>query len=170
MKNNSRQLETIDALRAGLHVEDVDFKETCTPGLIDRESSYWQRIVDALEENASGERATRNQLRIRRRQVLNGEYGRKDTWGVPQFVAGTAAGIALFLGAAIGWEAMWNDPAPATRTASIEWDSGAGQLAPAVQTISLEASDVENAEFTNNIDFYTWLEKQTDTVADSGGS
>jgi len=56
-----------------LSVDDVDFKNTCKPTLIDRENAYWQRIVDTLEEDVNHDRATCNRLRILRRQVLNGE-------------------------------------------------------------------------------------------------
>lgn len=169
MNNNSRQSETFDALRAGLRVVDVDFKDTCTPKLIDGENAYWQRVVDALEENANHDRATCNQLRIRRRQVLNGEHTRDNPWGLPHVVAGAAAGIALFLGAAMWWDSMWSQPAPVTRTASIEWDaSPVLQSASGVRTASVEPADMESLELANNIDFYTWLEKQSDTVADSG--
>lgn len=177
MRNNVHQTKTFDSLRAGLHVEDVDFKEACTPKLIDEENTYWRRIVDALEEDVNQDRATCNRLRIRRRQVLNGEHRREPSRGLPHAVAGAAAGVALFLGVAMWWDAMFSQPVPATRTASVEWNSDWEQPAAGVRAVSVDSSqpvdwestDFESVEFANNIDFYTWLEKQSDTVADSGG-
>lgn len=172
MKSNHRQSEIFDSLRAGLHVEHVDFKDTFTPELVDRENGYWEGVIDALEEQTNGDRATCNRLRILRRQVLNGEC-RTEHWGLSHVVAGTAAGVALFLGVSMWWDATWTRPEPATtQTASVEWNSsfGQGQPVSGTQTVSLESSDVENVEFANNIDFYTWLEKQSDTVAGTGGS
>lgn len=154
MNNNHRQSEKFDSLRAGLRVEDVDFKDTGTPKLIDKENAYWRRIVDCMEEYTNHDRALCNQLRIRRRQVLSGEYGRMHSGGLPRFAIATAAGVAV-----LGVVTAWWGPLP-----------GETARAPMTQTASLEAIDVDNTEFTNNVDFYTWLEKQTDTVADSGGS
>ena len=153
MKNNSSDSAKFDSLRAGLRVEDIDFKDADTPKLIDRENAYWQRVVDTLDEGVNHDRALCNQLRIRRRQVLSGQFSRKGAAGLPRFALGTAAGAAVFV--ALG---AW-------------WDSIPGESAPEVtRTASIESMDVDNAEFANNIDFYTWLEKQSDTVADSGGS
>ncbi|MBS1269854.1 MAG: hypothetical protein MAG794_00806 [Gammaproteobacteria bacterium] len=151
MKNKSRQTEKLDCFRAGLRVEDVDFKDICTPKSIGRENAYWRHIVDILEIGPNHDRATCNQLRIRRRQVLNGDYPRKSAPGLPYAAAGAAAGVAMLVGVGIWWGAMWKGPMPATRMASID------------------SMHIENAEFANNVDFYTWLEKQTDIVADSGG-
>lgn len=156
-------------MRAGLHVENVDFKDNGTLKLMDRENAYWRRVTDTLEDHIDSDRATCNRLRILRRQVLNGELRNEDSWGLPHAVAGTAAGIALFLGAAMWWDTMWTQPAPATRTASIEWDSTWTQSTSGTRAVSVESMGVDNVEFANNIDFYTWLEKQSDTIADSGG-
>lgn len=153
MKSNTSETEKFDSLRAGLRVEDVDFKDAGTPMLIDRENAYWQRIVDTLDEGVSHDRALCNQLRLRRRQVLSGRFSRKRDAGLPRFAVGTAAGAAVFVAIGAWWDSMPNEPA--------------GDL---TRTASIETMDVDNAEFTNNIDFYTWLEKQSDTVADSGGS
>ncbi|MGA8261541.1 MAG: hypothetical protein WB783_15110 [Arenicellales bacterium] len=153
MKNNHDQFEKFDSLRAGLRVEDVDFKDTGTPKLIDRENTYWRRIVDSLEEGVNSDRSLCNQLRIRRRQVLSGHYTRKRDRGLPRFAVGAAAGIAVFIGVTAWWNPVANTPRThVTRTAS------------------LDSTNVDNSDFSNNIDFYTWLEKQSDTVADSGGS
>lgn len=153
MKSNTSETEKFDSLRAGLRVEDVDFKDAGTPKLIDRENAYWRRIVDTLDEGVSHDRALCNQLRLRRRQVLSGRFSRKRDAGLPRFALGTAAGAAVFIAIGAWWDSMPNEPAlDVTRTASIE------------------SMDIDNAEFTNNIDFYTWLEQQSDTVADSGGS
>lgn len=153
MKNKLDQSEKFDSLRAGLRIEDVDFKDTGTPKMIDRENAYWRRIVDCLEEHANHDRALCNQLRIRRRQVLSGEYGRTRGGGVPRFAMGAAAGVAVLALVTAWWVAV-----PGETTSTI------------TQTASLETIGVDNTEFTNNIDFYTWLEKQSDKVADSGGS
>lgn len=150
MKNSLPQSEKFDSLRAGLHVEDVDFKDTGTPKLIDRENAYWQRIIDCLEESSNSNRALCNQLRIRRRQVLSGHYTRGHRGGLPRFAVATAAGVVV-LAAVTAW---WYPEASPTR-------------GPITQTASL---NIDNADFTNNVDFYTWLEKQSDTVADSGGN
>lgn len=153
MKNNFSETQKFDSLRAGLRVEDVDFQDAGTPKLIDRENAYWRRMVDTLEEGVSHDRALCNQLRIRRRQVLSGQFKRKRSAGVPRFALGTAAGAAAFIAIGAWWDSLPGKPgAKVTRTASIE------------------SMDVNHAEFANNIDFYTWLEEQTDTVADSGGS
>lgn len=169
MKNKSYQSETVDSLRAGLHVEGVDFKDACTPRLIDEENTYWRCVVDALEEDANHDRATCNRLRIRRRQVLNGEHRRQERWGLPHVVAGAAAGVALFLGAAMWWDTMWSQSVPSAGTASVEWQADWNGSPSGARTVSVETADMESMEFANNIDFYTWLEKQSDTIADSGG-
>lgn len=153
MKNSSSDSAKFDSLRAGLRVEEIDFKDADTPKLIDRENAYWQRVVDALDEGVNHDRALCNQLRIRRRQVLSGQFSRKGGAGVPRIALGTAAGAAVFV--ALG---AW-------------WDFIPGESQPDVtRTASIESMDIDNSEFTNNIDFYTWLEKQSDTVANSGGS
>jgi len=153
MKTDFSQIERLDSLRAGLSIDDVDFKNTCTPRLVDRENAYWQRIVDTLEGDVNSDRATCNRLRILRRQVINGECRKsRPAWGLPPVAAGAAAGFALFFGAAVWWDSGPREPASMTRTASIE------------------PMEIDNAEFANNVDFYTWLENQSDTVADSGGS
>lgn len=152
MNNNSTQSEKFDSLRAGLHVEDVDFKDSCTPKLIDRENAYWQHIVDGLEESSGNDRGLCNQLRIRRRQVLSGQYSRPRGSGAPRFALGVATGVA-----AIAAGMLWWNPAPEQAGTEV------------TRTASIESMSTEHYEFANNIDFYTWLEKQTDTVADSGG-
>jgi hypothetical protein len=153
MNNNHHQFEKFDSLRAGLRVEDVDFKDMATPKLIDRENVYWRCIVDSLEEGVNNDRSLCNQLRIRRRQVLSGRYTRGRDRGFPRFAVGVAAGIAVFIGVTAWWNPMATTPrSNVTRTAS------------------LDSVDVDSSDFTSNIDFYTWLEKQSDTVADSGGS
>ena len=153
MKNNYHQFEKFDSLRAGLRVEDVDFKDSGTPKLIDRENAYWRRIVDSLEENVNNDRRLCNQLRIRRRQVLSGQYSRGRNGSFPRVAVGAAAGIAVLVVVTVWWNPMAQTSHPtATRTASIN------------------STDADNADFTNNIDFYTWLQKQSGTVADSGGS
>lgn len=152
MKKNFSETEKFDSLRAGLRVEDVDFKDAGTPKLIDRENAYWQRIVDTLEEGVNHDRALCNQLRLRRRQVLSGRYKRGDREGLPRFALGTVAGAAVLVAIGTWWNWMPGEPgSEVTRTASIE------------------SMDIDNAEFTSNIDFYTWLEEESRTVADSGG-
>lgn len=153
MKLSPSEIEKFDSLRAGLRVEDVDFKDVGTPKLIDRENAYWQRVVDTLEEGVSHDRALCNQLRLRRRQVLSGRFDRNRSTGLPRFAMGAAAATAVFVAVGTWWNALPSDPGTEiTRTASIE------------------TMDIDNAEFADNIDFYTWLDEQTDTVADSGGS
>lgn len=153
MKTNFSETEKYDSLRAGVGVEEIDVKNAGTLDLIDRENAYWQRMIDTLEEGVNSDRALCNQLRLRRRQVLSGRHRRKRSAGLPRFALGTAAGAAVFI--AIG---TW-------------WDSMPGESASEVtRTASIESLDVDNTEFANNIDFYTWLEKQSDTVADSGGN
>jgi len=151
---NHKSIHTkFDSLRSGLHVEDVDFKDSSTPKWIDRENAYWQRIVDALEESANNDRPLCNQLRIRRREVLSGRRSKEKHRGLPRFAVGVAAGAVLFLTITMVWSPAPNQPgADLTRTAS------------------LRSAEREHAEFANNIDFYTWLEKQSDTVADAGGN
>jgi len=146
--------EKFDTLRAGLRADDVDFKDACTPRLMDRQNAYWQRIVDTLEQGVDQDRITCNKLRILRRKVLNGECREPARgWGFPRMTAGAAAGVALLAGAAVWWDSQPTEPNTATVTAS------------------LERSEIDaNLEIANNIDFYTWLENQTDTVADSGGN
>jgi len=153
MSTDPYQADKFDALRAGLHVDDVDFKDACTPRLMDQQNTYWQRLVDALEEGVDQDRATCNRLRILRRKVLNGEHRKRSRGrGLPRLAAGAAASAALMVGAAVWWGSGVSDPAPVTRTASID------------------AADVDTTEVANNVDFYTWLESQTDTVADSSGN
>ncbi|MFZ0486655.1 MAG: hypothetical protein WAL83_06620 [Arenicellales bacterium] len=149
MKNNLPQSEKFDSLRAGLHVEGVDFKDTGTPKLINRENAYWQRILDCLDEG-NNNRALCNQLRIRRRQVLSGQYTRGRGTGLPRFTVATAAGVVVL--AAV---TAWLYPVAKAPESGI------------TQTASL---NINGTDFSNNIDFYTWLEKQSDTVADSGGN
>lgn len=152
MRNRAFETEKFDSLRAGLRVEDVDFQDAYTPKRIDRENAYWQRIVDVLEEGVNSDRALSNQLRIRRRQVISGQFSRGRRTELPRFALGSAAGVALFIAIGAWWDWMPDDPGiNMTRTASIE------------------SLDIDNVEFANNIDFYTWLEEQSDTVADSGG-
>lgn len=153
MKSNLNETEKLTSLRAGLRVEDVDFKDAATLKLIDRENAYWQRIVDTLDEGVNNDRALANQLRLRRRQVLSGRYRPERSAGIPRFALGTVAGAAVLVAVGAWWESMPGEPgSDVTRTASIE------------------SMDIDNSEFANNIDFYTWLEQQSDTVADSGGS
>lgn len=158
MNTDHSQTEKIDALRAGLHVDDVDFKDTCTPRLMDQQNDYWRRVVDALDEDVDRDRATCNRLRIMRRQALNGECRKRAAGrGVPQIAAGAVAGAALMVGVAMWWDTVPREPAEVTRTASIE-------------RTTIDTAAISSAEIANNIDFYTWLEDQTDTVADSGGN
>lgn len=153
MKISLSETEKFDSLRAGLRVEDVDFKDAGTPKLIDRENAYWQRIVDALEQGVNDNRALCNQLRLRRRQVLSGRVRPKRGAALPRFALATAAGAVVFVTAGAWWDSIPGEPASeVTRTASIE------------------SMNVDNTEFADNIDFYTWLDKQSDTVADSGGN
>lgn len=153
MKSSSSETEKFSFLRAGLRVDDVDFKDAGTLKLIDRENSYWQRIVDTLEEGVNHDRALCNQLRIRRRQVVSGQFNRKRSAGPPRFALGAAASAAVFIAIGAWWSSMPGESGPeVTRTASIE------------------SMDIDSTEFANNVDFYTWLEEQSDTVADSGGS
>jgi hypothetical protein len=153
MKSSFKETEKFDALRAGLHVDDVDFKDAGTPKLIDRENAYWRRVVDTLEEDVNHNRPLCNRLRLRRRQVLSGEFGRRKSPGVPRFALGTAAGAAMFV--AVG---AWWDSTPVETASDV------------TRTASIESMDIDNAEFADNIDFYTWLEEQSDTLADSGGN
>lgn len=153
MNNKTIHTEKLDSLRSGLPVEDVDFKDSATPKLIDRENAYWQRIVDALEERAKNDRPLCNQLRIRRREVLSGRCAREKYHGLPRFAVGVAAGAALFLTITMWWNPETNQPATSL-----------------TQTASIQSVEPDNSEFVNNIDFYTWLEKQSDTVADAGGT
>lgn len=158
MNTDSSQTEKIDALRAGLHVDDVDFKDTCTPRLMDQQNAYWRRVIETLEEDVDRDRATCNRLRILRRRVLNGECPQRPAGrSVPQIAAGAVAGAALMVGAAMWWDTGPRDPDSVTRTASIEGTN-------------VDRVAIDSAEIANNIDFYTWLEDQTDTVADSGGN
>lgn len=153
MKNSLNDIEKFDSLRAGLRVEDIDFKDAGTPRLIDRENAYWQRIIDTLEQGVNDNRALCNQLRLRRRQVLSGRVRHKRGAGLSRLALGTAAGVVVFVTAGAWWDFMPGEPASdVTRTASIE------------------SMNVDNTDFANNIDFYTWLENQSDTIADSGGN
>lgn len=153
MKNSINDIEKFDSLRAGLRVEDVDFKDAGTPRLIDRENAYWQRIIDTLEQGVNDNRALCNQLRLRRRQVLSGRVRHKRGAGLSRLALGTAAGAVVFVTAGAWWDSMPGEPASdVTRTASVE------------------SMNVDNTDFANNIDFYTWLENQSDTIADSGGN
>lgn len=153
MKNNFSETEKFDSLRAGLRVEDVDFKDAGTPKLIDRENAYWQGIVDTLEEGVNRDRALCNQLRLRRRQVLSGRFSSREHAAVPRFALGTVAGAAVLVAIGAWWDWMPGEPAGSDMT----------------RTASIESMDIDNAEFTNNIDFFTWLEEESETVADSGG-
>lgn len=159
MNTDPSQTEKFDALRAGLHVDDVDFKDACTPRLMDQQNDYWLRVVDALEENIEQDRATCNRLRIMRRQVLNGECPKRAAAGrgIPQLAAGAVAGAALMVGAAVWWDSELQEPTAVTQTASID-------------NAAIETVGINRAEIANNIDFYTWLEDQKDAVADSGGN
>lgn len=153
MRNSSSETEKLDSLRAGLRVEDVDFKDAGTLKLIDRENAYWQRVVDTLEDGMQHNRALSNQLRIRRRQVLSGQFSRKSEKGLPRLALGSAAAAVLFIAVGAWWNTM-----PGERGADV------------TRTASIETMDIDSVDFANNIDFYTWLEQQSDTVADSGGS
>lgn len=153
MNNKTLHTETLDSLRSGLPVEDVDFKDSSMPKLFDRENAYWQRIIDSLEEDANSNRTLCNQLRIRRREVLSGRCPRERRAGMPRFAVGMAAGAVLFLAVTLFWT-----PAPKRLETGL------------TQTASIQSAELENSEFANNIDFYTWLEKQSDTVADAGGN
>lgn len=153
MSNSSRETEQFDSLRAGLRVDDFDFKDADTLKLIDRHNAYWQRVVGTLDDGVQHNRALCNQLRIRRRQVLSGQFSRKRDPGLPRFALGSAAAAVVFIAIGAWWNTMPGEPA-----------------ADVTRTASIEAMDIDNADFANNIDFYTWLEQQSDTVADSGGS
>jgi len=156
MKNSYSETEKFDSLRAGLRIDDVDFQDADTPKRIDRENAYWRRMVDTLEEDIGHDRSLCNRLRIRRRQVLSGQCSHRQASGPPRFALATAAGAAVFIALGAWWSLMPQQQQP----------GGTGMT----RTASLEPMDVDKAEFANNIDFYTWLEQQSDTVADSGGS
>jgi len=163
MKTNKQlsQTEKLDALRAGLRIDDIDFQDAGVPRLMERRNNHWQRVVGALEEEVNSDRALGNQLRIRRRQVLSGEHGRARPRGAPRFAMGTLAAAAVLAVIGAWWYPLPEQPGSrVTRTAATE--------SPSLQPVSMGAGDADNAEFANNIDFYTWLEQQSDTVADSG--
>lgn len=150
-RDRRNEIEIFDSLRAGLRVEGIDFKDADTPRLIDRENAYWQRLINGLEADLSDDRRLCNQLRVRRRQVLSGQYRRRSEPGLPQFAMGIAAGAVLFSSVGMWWGLSGGEPGTeVTRTASIE------------------TMNIDNAEFSNNIDFYTWLEEQNGIVADLG--
>lgn len=166
MKNSSDQAEKFDSLRAGLRIEDVDFKDAYTPKMIDQQNAYWRRIVDVLDDDVENNRALCNQLRIRRRQVLSGQYAPRSSPGMPRFAVGAAMGVALVTAVTVWWSPASDEIGqPVTRTASLETsEAGAGMT----QTVSLEPGGVNQADFANNVDFYTWLKDQSDAVADAG--
>jgi hypothetical protein len=153
MRNSSFETETFDALRAGLSIDDVDFKDAGTLKLINRQNTYWQRVVDTLDDGVDHDRALCNQLRIRRRQVLSGQVSGSRRAGLPRFALGAATSVAAAIAIAVWWDSRPLESGEVyTRTASIE---------------SVDA-DIDRTEFADNIDFFTWLEKQSDAVADSG--
>ena len=77
--------EELDRLRAGLYDDDPALRQRLEaalandPALRERQQ-LWPELRDALDETAASATAVNNQLRLRRRQILNGEYHRRRRW------------------------------------------------------------------------------------------
>lgn len=151
MKNNKETTRTLDQLRAGMSADSGNTIEVMNPEVIGEYNDNWEQIIHTIDTSSQQNRSINNQLRIRRRQVLNGEYRRENYHWISQWGIGAVASVALIVSVTLWWNTLWNN------NEQFVADTTKG-------------IDFEQHEITNNIDFYTWLETQPDVIADASGS
>lgn len=158
---NERQnlsTEFLDQLRAGLLEDDPKLKSQVEAILREdqkfaAENDRWEEIRRQLDSMEDSDIRLKNQLRLRRRSVLSGRAGRKThRFTLPQMALATATSVAVTLSAVL-W---YNDFSQTTVVMEPSGDTAT--------KIAYPTSTDETGEFdlTNNVDFYVWMEHQSD--------
>ena len=161
-------IEQIDQLRAGLLDDAPQLKEETEAALVADKSlamehSRWEQIRQQLDKAEDSDIRLKNQLRLRRRSVLSGKAGVKKSrrFTLPQMALATVASVAVTLSAVL-WLTDYS------LTAVIP---GAGYDSASGIVYSTTPDATGEFDLTNNIDFYTWMEHQSNLfteVPDNG--
>ncbi|MDJ0958003.1 MAG: hypothetical protein QNI91_14135 [Arenicellales bacterium] len=159
-KNQTVTVTQIDQLRAGLLDDSPKLKAKVESALhqdpaLSAEYDRWNQVREQLESSKDDATKLQNQLRLRRRAVLSGKVTRKPRrFTLPQMALATATSVALTLGLV-----LWINQAP--------YPNGAANLnasTPTKQATGVTSSNLSTVDFdlTNNVDFYVWIERQSD--------
>ena len=159
-KNQTVTVSQIDQLRAGLLDDTPELKKQIESALyqdpaLNVEYDRWNRIREQLESSKADSTKLQNQLRLRRRAVLGGKAVRKSwRFTLPQMALATATTVVLTLGLV-----LWVNQVPQPNvTANLNASTQMTQTAGATST-NLSMVDFD---LTNNVDFYVWIERQSD--------
>lgn len=152
-KDQTVTVTQIDQLRAGVLDDAPELKAQVESALrqdrtLAAEYDRWNQFREQLESSKEEAIQLQNQLRLRRRAVLSGKAVTKPRrFTLPQMAVATAASVALTLALV-----LWINEAPQPNVVA-STSSG---------TQKTLLTDVDNANLTNNVDFYVWMERQND--------
>lgn len=145
--------ERLDRLRAGLSEDQAEQRGQAgeaeggtgagAPG------DPWAPLLAEMDTLANASAAVNNQLRLRRRQVLSGEYRGRST-RLPQLAMAACAGVALTVAVAV-----MRQPTEPVALTSNTVPAGAWQEVP---------------DLADNVDFYHWMENRAVVATERKGT
>lgn len=159
-KNQTVTVTQIDQLRAGLLDDAPELKAQIESALrqdpaLGAEYDRWNLVREQLESSKDDATKLKNQLRLRRRAVLSGNTVRKPwRFTLPQMALTTATSVALTLGLVLWVNQVPQPDAAANLDASTKTVQSTGGASTNLPTVDFD--------LTNNVDFYVWIERQSD--------
>ena len=159
-KNQTVTVTQIDQLRAGLLDSSPELKAQvesalCQDTTLSAEYDRWNQVREQLESSKDDETKLQNQLRLRRRAVLSGKAIKKPRrFTLPQMALATATSVALTLGLVLWLNQVPQPNVAANLNASTQPAQSTGMANTNLSTVDFD--------LTNNVDFYVWMERQSD--------
>ena len=141
--------ERLDRLRAGLYEDQTEQREQLQKTSAGTPGDPWAPVLAEGDALAEGSAAVNNQLRLRRRQVLSGEYRGRPT-RLPQLAMAACAGVALTVAVAV-----MRQPTEPVALTSNTVPAGAWQEVP---------------DLADNVDFYHWMENRAVVATERKGT
>jgi hypothetical protein len=141
--------ERLDRLRAGLYEDQAEQREQLQEASAGIPGDLWAPVLAEMDALAEASAAVTNQLRLRRRQVLSGEY-RGRSGQLPRLALAACAGVALVVAVTV----MRQPTEPVDL---------AGSPAPA-------GARLEVPDLADNVDFYHWMENRAVVATEPKGT
>ena len=154
-KKQTVTVTQIDQLRAGLLDDSPELKAQIESTLrqdpaLSTEYDRWNQVREQLETSKEDATKLQNQLRLRRRAVLSGKAVRKPRqFTLPHMALATATSVLLTLGVV-----LWLNQEPQPNVAV--------NLNASTQPAQSTGLSTVDFDLTNNVDFYVWMERQSD--------
>ena len=155
------RISDLDRLRAGLLDPDSELASRIHAGLVESRSlteqtKLWDKLRMRLDELESTDTRLTNQLRIRRRSVLNGKGSRKAERFTLLHMALAVAASMVFTLSIVYWTGGFSG----SSLQSVSLAKTSTHVIPSADMEHAKPGAFTDSDVASNVDFYAWIENQ----------